>query len=109
MRIGVGRPHLCATHTELAIHQIFDVVGLQRARKAGPAGTRVKLIKGTEQRLARHDVDVNAGVVAVVKRIAEAALGAAALGNIKLLRSQLRFELRLSRFLEVLIIFHTCV
>ena len=106
MRVCMRRTHFRSPHAKLGIHQIPDVLGQQRTREARPAGARVKLVKGTEQRFAGHDVDVNAGVVVVVKWIAEAALGSATLRDIKLLRSERRFELGLTRFLEVFVIFH---
>src|SRR5262249_46782066 len=67
--------------------------------EAGPAGARVELVGGREQRLAGNDVDVDSGLVVVPELVPERRLGATALGDLVLHGGQRRPQLPVGLFL----------
>src|SRR5438552_4360482 len=84
---------------------IVDLLGdgliRQRSGEAGPAATRIEFVEGTEQGLARNDVDVNARFFIIPKLVAERRLGGGMLGDIILGGREFAFEFGRRRFLEV--------
>jgi hypothetical protein len=75
VRIGVRGADFGAGVPEKVIRLRANVRRVQWPRKARPASARVVLVEGAEKRLARDDVDVNAGLVVVPVRVAERSLG----------------------------------
>ncbi len=65
-----------------------------RLPEARPSGPRVELLGGAEQRLAGHDVDVDAGGVIVEVLVVERRFGALVLRDFVLHRRQLFAQLR---------------
>src|SRR5687768_17334447 len=65
MAVAVDRSHFGADHAVRLVRELIDVRGLDRLGKAGPAAARIEFGGGRKQRLARHDVDVDAWLVVV--------------------------------------------
>src|SRR5436190_1187320 len=89
-RIAVSRGAEAAALSEATVD---DAAGLDRTPEAGPAGPRIELVLGREQRLARGDVDVEPVLVVVPEGVAERRLGAGALRDLVLGRRQRAAEL----------------
>src|SRR5262245_12162019 len=60
MAVAVRRAHLGARHAVRSVSQLVDVVRFYGFGEAGPAASRLILVGGREQRLTRHNVDVDA-------------------------------------------------
>src|SRR5262247_445835 len=60
MAVAVRRAHLGARHAVRDVTQLVDIGWFNGLGKTGPAGSRFKLVGGCEQRLTRHNVDVDA-------------------------------------------------
>jgi hypothetical protein len=94
MAVAVRRAHLGADHAVRGVAQLSDVGGLNRLGEARPAASRFVFVGGGEQRLARHDVDVDARLLVVEIFAGSGHLGAAVLGDAALLRRELRYGFR---------------
>src|SRR5262245_47860756 len=99
VRVGVGRAHLHPLHAVRVVGVLGHVGFLERLREARPAGARIELVDGGEQRLARQDVDVDPGLVMVPELVAKRRLGRAALRDFVLGRRQLRLDFGFARLL----------
>src|SRR5258708_2851876 len=88
MAVAMCRAHLGADHAERGVLQLVDVGRLDRLGEARPAAARFEFVGRREQGLARHDVDVDAGLLVVEIRAGAGALGAALLGHAILLGRQ---------------------
>ena len=77
-------------------------VSRYRPGETRPAAARIKFVEGTEQGFSRNDIDIYPGLFIVVKRVVERRLGGGVLSYLKLQPRQLLFQLRRTRFLEVL-------
>ena len=60
MAVSVRRAHLGANHAVRGVSQLVDVGRFNGLGEARPAGSRFKLVGGCEQRLTRHNIDVDA-------------------------------------------------
>src|SRR5262245_49907644 len=60
MAIRVRRAHLGASHAMRGVPQFVDILRFNGFGEAGPAAPRIKLVGRCEQRLAGHDIDVDA-------------------------------------------------
>ena len=89
MAVAVRRAHLGADHAVGGVAQLVDVGGLDRLGEARPAAAGIVLVGGGEQRLARDDVDVDAGLLVVEVLAGAGPLGAALLRDPILLRREL--------------------
>src|SRR5262245_25498834 len=89
MAVAVARADLRADHAVRHIAQVLDVGRLDRLREARPAAARFILVGRSKQRLARDDINIDAGLLVVEIRAGARALGAALLGDAVLLRRQL--------------------
>ena len=58
--VAVRRAHLGADHAMRGIPEFVDIGRFNRLGEARPAGSRFKLVGGCEQRLTRHNIDVDA-------------------------------------------------
>src|SRR2546428_9653138 len=76
VRVGVRGADLGARREEPAVLPLADVPGLERSREARPARPGLVLVERAEDRLARDDVDVDAGPVVVPVFVVEGRLGA---------------------------------
>src|SRR5262249_36937977 len=65
-----------------------DVLLLEWPREARPPGARVELVERAEERLARDDVDVDAGLLVVPEGVPERRLGRLVLRDLVLLGGQ---------------------
>src|SRR5512134_2024317 len=72
------------------VPNFVDVGGVDGPGEARPAGARVELVGRSEQRLARHDVDVDARFLVMQILPGSGDLGAALLRYAILLRGELR-------------------
>src|SRR5690242_6303445 len=87
---AVGGADLGPDHQVPEIPTPDHVTRLDRHREARPAGVAVVLADRGEQRLAGHDIDVEAGLLVVPVLVVERRLGAVLLGDPVLLRRQPR-------------------
>src|SRR5262249_43863404 len=94
MAIPGGRAHLGANHAVRGILKLPDIGRLDPLGEARPAAAGFVLVRGREQRLARDDIDVDAGLLVVEVFTRAWPLGAALLRHAKLLRRQTRNRLR---------------
>src|SRR5262249_32253830 len=60
MAVAVSRAHLGARHAVRSVPEFVDIGRLNGLGEAGPAASRFKLVGRSEQRLTRHDIDVDA-------------------------------------------------
>src|SRR5262245_42370968 len=60
MAVRVRRAHLSADHAVRGVSQFVDILRFNRLGEAGPAASRIKLVGRREQRLAGHNIDVDA-------------------------------------------------
>src|SRR6185295_5035703 len=88
MAVAVRRAYLGADHAMRIVVELLYVGGLDRLREAWPARAGVIFIRRREERLARHDVDVDAGLLVVEQRARPGHLRPALLGDAKLLRGK---------------------
>src|SRR5271166_4533032 len=86
--VPVRRPDLRPDHAVALVGVLDHVARLDRHREARPAGVAVVLVDRSEQRLAGHDVHVNAGFLVVPVLVLERRLGTSLLGDLVLLRGQ---------------------
>jgi len=54
---------------------LYDIPWLERHREAGPTAAAVEFLGGCEERLTRHDVDVDTRLLLVPKLVVEGRLG----------------------------------
>src|SRR2546428_6412746 len=99
MRVTPGGADFHPTHAVRGVAVLRDVVRLDRLDEARPAGARVELVGGGEERLPRDHVHVDAGLVVVPERVPERRLGGATLGDVVLFRRQPALELGIGRAL----------
>ena len=85
VRTGGARANLRARHAERAVLALGDVFLLDRRGEARPAGARVELLARREERLARHHVEVDSGLVVVPEGVPERHLRSAFLRDVALL------------------------
>ena len=95
--VAVLGAHLGPRREQLAILATDDVFVLERPREARPAGARVELVEGAEERLARGDVDVDARLLVVPEGVAEGRLGRLVLSDFVLLLGECLVELGVVR------------
>src|SRR4051794_15568256 len=79
MAVSVGRSHLGADHAVCGVHKFVYVRRFDRPGEAGPAAPGFKFVRRDEERLAGHDIDVDAGFF-----IVEVFSGARRLGSVSL-------------------------
>ncbi len=94
------RANLSARHHERVICRGLYVLGHERTREAGPAGSGFELVARAEQRLAGHDVHVDPFLVVVPVLVLERRFGAFVLRDLVLHRRELLLELRVRGLLE---------
>src|SRR5665213_2416510 len=76
----------------------LDVCRNERLGEARPAGTGVELVSRTEKRLARDDIDINAGLVVVPVLVMKRGFSSGLLRDFELFRRQSGLQLRVGRF-----------
>src|SRR5271156_5551368 len=86
MAIAVRRTHLGADHAVGDVPQFAVIGGLDGFGKARPAAPRLIFVGRGKQRLARYDVDVDAGFLVVQIFACAGALGGSLLRHAILLR-----------------------
>src|SRR5215831_10865373 len=87
--VAVRRTHLGPYHPVRDVPELLDVRPLDRFREARPAAARFVLVRRGEERLARHDVDVDAWLLVVQVLARSGTFGAALLSDAVLLRGEL--------------------
>src|SRR5689334_3203035 len=97
MRVALRRAYLRAAHEERAVLLLMHAAAVDRAREARPAGAGVELVERAEERLAAHDVDVDAGGVVVPVGVVERRLGAVLLRHLVLLGGEPLAQLGVAR------------
>src|SRR5215470_2800718 len=60
MAVRICRAHLSADHAVRGVPQFVDIRRFNGLGEAGPAASRIKFVGRREQRLARHNIDVDA-------------------------------------------------
>src|SRR5215471_21683014 len=85
---AVGGADLGPGYQHAEVAALDHVAGLERNREARPAGAAVELADRGEQRLAGHDVDVDAGLLVVPVLVPKWRLGAVLLSDPVLLRGK---------------------
>src|SRR5262245_22649367 len=60
MAVRMRRADLSAYHAVRGVPQFVDIVRFNRLGEAGPAASRIKFVGRREQRLAGHNIDVDA-------------------------------------------------
>src|ERR1700745_3998246 len=85
---AVGGADLGPGYQHLEVAALDHVARLDRNREARPAGVAVELADRREQRLAGHDVNVDAGLLVVPVLVPERRLGAVLLRDPVLLRGK---------------------
>src|SRR3990167_3828028 len=88
MTVGVHRSDFRPHHTVRAVAQLVHICCNDGLGEAGPARTRVEFVGRGEQRLSRHDIDVDAWFLVVIILPREGPLGARLLGDVALLGSK---------------------
>ena len=91
VRIALPASHLGAHREQAVVHLFDDIGGYQGLGEAGPAGFRVILVGGTEQRLAGDNINVNARFLVVPVQVVKGRFGAVFLGDLVLQRGQTAF------------------
>src|SRR5262245_48295367 len=89
MAVRVRRAHLSADHAVRGVSQFVDILRFNRLGEAGPAASRIKLVGRREQRLAGHDIDVDARFLVIQIFSGSGGLGAVFLRYVKLLGREL--------------------
>src|SRR5438093_1643575 len=100
VRVGVRGADLGARREEPAVLPLANVPGLERSREARPARPGLVLVERAEDRLARDDVDVDAGPVVVPVLVLEGRLGTLVLRHLVLHRGERLRERRIVGLLE---------
>src|SRR5215813_12289094 len=60
MAVAVRRAHLGARHAVRGVPEFVDIDRFNGLGEAGPAASRFKFVRRSEQRLTRHNIDVDA-------------------------------------------------
>src|SRR5215470_15332167 len=89
MAVRVCRAHLSADHAVRGVSQFVDILRFNGLGEAGPAASRIKLVGRREQRLAGHDIDVDARFLVIQIFSGSGGLGAILLRYVILLGRQL--------------------
>ena len=89
MAVAVRRAHLGARHAVRSVLQFVDVGRFNGLGEARPAASRFKFVRRSEQRLAGHDIDVDARFLVIQIFSGSGALGAVLLRYAILLRREL--------------------
>src|SRR5262249_25741354 len=89
MTVRVRRAHLSAEHAVRGVPQFVDILRFNGLGEAGPAASRIKLVGRREQRLAGHDIDVDARFLVIQIFSGSGGLGAVLLGYVILLGREL--------------------
>src|SRR3546814_349873 len=89
MAIAMLRTHLGAIHPVARIAQLVHMCRLYGLGETGPAAAGLELVGGREQRLARHDVDIDPSFLVAEILATSRALGSALLCDAILFRRQL--------------------
>src|SRR5215475_12555511 len=89
MAVRVCRAHLSADHAMRAVSQFIDILRFNWLGEAGPAASRIKLVGRREQRLAGHDIDVDARFLVIQIFSGSGGLGAVLLRYVILLGREL--------------------
>src|SRR2546422_8769277 len=101
MGIAMGRADFGTHGEQRSVRLLVDVRRLERLREARPPGAGLELVERAEQRLPRHDVHVDPGLVVVPELVCERALGGVVLGHLVLQRSQRAPQLGVAWLLEM--------
>src|SRR5262245_20969431 len=88
MAVAVSRAHLGARHAVRGVPEFVDVVRFNGLGEARPAASRFKFVGRSEQRLARHNIDVDARFLVIQIFPASGGLRAALLRYAILLRRE---------------------
>ena len=75
VRISLFGAHFRANHAVRAVGGLLQFLSFNRLGKGRPATAGIKLIEGAEQRLAAHDIDIDALLKEVIILTGEGALG----------------------------------
>src|SRR6266496_2295462 len=97
MRIARFATNFSAFHSERGILFFGNFVWRNGLGETGPTRAAVELIKGTKQRFARDNINVNARLVIVPVSIVKWRLRAAFAGDVILIFRQLAFQLGIGR------------
>src|SRR5262245_17142302 len=89
MAVRVRRTHLGARHAMRIVSQFVDILRLNGLGEAGPAASRIKFVGRREQRLAGHDIDVDARFLIIQIFSGSGSFGAVLLRHVILLRREL--------------------
>ncbi len=95
--LSAARQHFGADHTVTRVGGGDHPLGLDRPRKARPAGAGVELVGRAEQRLAARHIDVQAGFVIVPVLVVERRLGGGVLRDLVCDRRQPLAQLGIRR------------
>jgi len=98
MGIAVLAAHFRSGHQQFGVLFLDNILRHQRTGETGPPGAGFEFIRGTEQRLARHDINVNAFFLIVPIFILERRLGAVFLRDFILHRRQFFAQNLIGRF-----------
>src|SRR3989454_10493086 len=101
MGIAMGRADFGTHGEQRSVRLLVDVRRLEPLREARPPGAGLELVERAEQRLPRHDVHVDPGLVVVPELVCERPLGGVVLGHLVLQRSQRAPQLGVARLLEM--------
>src|SRR5262245_51644445 len=89
MAVPVRRAHLSAEHAVRGVPQFVDILRFNGLGEAGPSASRIKLIGRCEQRLAGHDIDIDARFLVIQIFPGSGGLGAVFLRYVILLGREL--------------------
>src|SRR5262245_13235253 len=79
MAVRVRRANLSAEHALRGVPQFVDILRFNRFGETGPAASRIKLVGRGEQRLAGHNIDVDARFLVIQIFSGSGGLGAVSL------------------------------
>src|SRR5580692_7414315 len=93
MAVSMARPHLGADRSVARVNALLDVFGLQGLGEARPSTATVELVERGKKGLAGDDVDVDAWLIMIPKRVLEGPFRGALLCNPKLFGRQPGYRL----------------
>src|SRR4029077_12100504 len=93
MRIAAGTARLGASHAITGVGMFADVLAVGGGKEARPSGSRIEFCFRAKEQCAAADAVVRPVIVLVPVLARESALGAAAAGDLILLRGQLLLPL----------------
>src|SRR5262245_29515517 len=89
MAVRMGRAYLGAYHAVRGVPHFVDIRRFNGLGEAGPAASRIKFIGRREQRLAGHNIDVDARFLVIQIFSGSGSFGAVLLRHVILLRREL--------------------